>query len=29
VFEEDDDPDWDFTFGLARILEGVAALIDG
>jgi hypothetical protein len=29
VFEEDYDPAWDFTFGLARILDGVAALIDG
>lgn len=27
VFDEDDDPDWDFNFGLARALDGVAALI--
>lgn len=27
VFEEDDDPDWDFTFGLARVLDGVAVLV--
>jgi AcrR family transcriptional regulator len=28
VFEDDeDDPDWDFRFGLARLLDGFAALI--
>lgn len=27
VFDEDDDPDWDFNFGLARILDGIAALV--
>jgi AcrR family transcriptional regulator len=29
VFEEDEhDPDWDFRFGLARLLDGFAALIE-
>jgi AcrR family transcriptional regulator len=27
VFTEDDDPDYDFTFGLARLLDGFATLI--
>jgi AcrR family transcriptional regulator len=29
VFDEDDDPDEEFIFGLTRILDGVAAFVDG
>jgi hypothetical protein len=27
VFEEEDDPDWDFNFGLTRVLDGLAVLV--